>query len=143
MFQLLNFDIKLDRQMLDVTKIYHFSQQHELNFEFVFFQYYQHIIQLNSGKVVAVGPGTCDRDGKLIPVIVKEGDVVLLPEYGGTEVKLGDKKYVFYFPPVNLFDYFLIFMLLLKCQNIILNPAKMRKTFHQRPMQHRYDDIII
>ncbi|KAG6493302.1 10 kDa chaperonin, mitochondrial-like [Zingiber officinale] len=49
--------------------------------------------KLNSGKVVAVGPGTRDRDGKLIPVTVKEGDTVLLPEYGGMEVKLGEKEY--------------------------------------------------
>ncbi|KAG2670982.1 hypothetical protein I3760_14G112100 [Carya illinoinensis] len=52
--------------------------------------------KLNSGKVVAVGPGGRDRDGKLIPVSVKEGDNVLLPEYGGTEVKLGDKEYHLY-----------------------------------------------
>lgn len=50
------------------------------------------MIQLNSGKVVAVGPGTHDKDGNLIPVTLKEGDTVLLPEYGGTEVKLGDKE---------------------------------------------------
>ncbi|KAJ8648664.1 hypothetical protein MRB53_001687 [Persea americana] len=49
--------------------------------------------KLNSGKVVAVGPGTHDKDGNLIPVTLKEGDTVLLPEYGGTEVKLGDKEY--------------------------------------------------
>ncbi|XP_072981888.1 10 kDa chaperonin, mitochondrial-like [Typha latifolia] len=49
--------------------------------------------KLNSGKVVAVGAGARDRDGKLIPVSVREGDVVLLPDYGGTEVKLGDKEY--------------------------------------------------
>ncbi|KAJ6802787.1 10 kDa chaperonin, mitochondrial-like [Iris pallida] len=49
--------------------------------------------KLNSGKVVAVGPGARTRDGNLIPVSVKEGDVVLLPEYGGTEVKLGDKEF--------------------------------------------------
>ncbi|XVE59840.1 hypothetical protein DITRI_Ditri05aG0079200 [Diplodiscus trichospermus] len=48
--------------------------------------------KLNSGKVVAVGPGARDRDGKLIPVNLKEGDTVLLPEYGGTEVKLGQKE---------------------------------------------------
>ncbi|KAM7505223.1 hypothetical protein LguiB_004127 [Lonicera macranthoides] len=48
--------------------------------------------KLNSGKVVAVGPGYHDREGRLIPVGVKEGDTVLLPEYGGTEVKLGDKE---------------------------------------------------
>lgn len=47
---------------------------------------------MNSGKVVAVGPGTRDRDGNVIPTCVKEGDTVLLPEYGGTEVKLGEKQ---------------------------------------------------
>lgn len=51
------------------------------------------MFQLNTGKVVAVGPGHHDREGKLIPVSVKEGDTVLLPEYGGTEVKLDDKEY--------------------------------------------------
>ena len=40
-------------------------------------------IQLNSGKVIAVGPGSRDKEGKLIPVALKEGDHVLLPEYGG------------------------------------------------------------
>ncbi|KAL4569441.1 hypothetical protein LXL04_025079 [Taraxacum kok-saghyz] len=49
--------------------------------------------KLNSGKVVAVGPGTRDDSGKTIPVAVKEGDTVLLPEYGGMEVKLGEKEY--------------------------------------------------
>ncbi|KAA8532566.1 hypothetical protein F0562_032618 [Nyssa sinensis] len=49
--------------------------------------------KLNSGKVVAVGPGTHDKAGNLIPVAVKEGDTVLLPEYGGTQVKLDDKEY--------------------------------------------------
>ncbi|EXB37186.1 10 kDa chaperonin [Morus notabilis] len=52
--------------------------------------------KLNSGKVVAVGPGATDRDGKLIPATLKEGETVLLPEYGGTEVKLGDKDYHLY-----------------------------------------------
>ena len=50
------------------------------------------MIQLNSGKVIAMGPGIRDRDGKLILVAVKGGDTVLFPEYGGTEVKLGDKE---------------------------------------------------
>ncbi|CAI0464097.1 unnamed protein product [Linum tenue] len=49
--------------------------------------------KLNSGKVVAVGPGLRDKNGNQIPVAVKEGETVLLPEYGGTEVKLGDKEY--------------------------------------------------
>ncbi|KAK6931038.1 GroES chaperonin family, partial [Dillenia turbinata] len=48
--------------------------------------------QPNSGKVVAVGPGLRDKEGNAIPVCVKEGDTVLLPEYGGTAVKLGEKS---------------------------------------------------
>ena len=43
------------------------------------------------GKVIAVGKKT-DKDGKEIAFDVKKGDTVLLPKYGGTEVKLGDKK---------------------------------------------------
>ncbi|KAK4261723.1 hypothetical protein QN277_004681 [Acacia crassicarpa] len=49
--------------------------------------------KLNSGKVVAVGPGTRDKTGNLMPVSLKEGDTVLLPEYGGTQVKLEDKEF--------------------------------------------------
>ncbi|XAR72248.1 hypothetical protein NMG60_11018824 [Bertholletia excelsa] len=49
--------------------------------------------KLNSGKVVAVGPGARDKAGNLIPVAVKEGDTVLLPDYGGTQIKLDDKEY--------------------------------------------------
>jgi chaperonin GroES len=43
------------------------------------------------GKVIAVGKKT-DKDGKEIAFDVKVGDTVLLPKYGGTEVKLGDQK---------------------------------------------------
>ncbi|WVZ57050.1 hypothetical protein U9M48_007491 [Paspalum notatum var. saurae] len=52
--------------------------------------------QLNAAKVIAVGPGDRDRDGKLIPVSLSEGDTVLLPEYGGTEVKLAEKEYILF-----------------------------------------------
>ncbi|KAK3442614.1 hypothetical protein EUGRSUZ_B02909 [Eucalyptus grandis] len=52
--------------------------------------------KLNSGKVVAVGPGARDAHGNAVPVSVKEGDTVLLPEYGGTQVKLGEKDYHLY-----------------------------------------------
>ena len=43
------------------------------------------------GKVVAVGK-KLDKDGKEVKFDVKKGDTVLLPKYGGTEVKVGDKK---------------------------------------------------
>ena len=44
------------------------------------------------GKVVAVGK-KLDKDGKEIKFDVKVNDKVLLPKYGGTEVKLNDKVY--------------------------------------------------
>lgn len=44
-------------------------------------------------KVVALGTGKKDDDGKLIPFEVKVGDIVLTSKYGGTEVKLNDKTY--------------------------------------------------
>jgi len=46
------------------------------------------------GMVVAVGPGRKDDDGKLISMDVKKGDRVLYAKYGGTEVKLEEKKYL-------------------------------------------------
>ena len=45
------------------------------------------------GKVVAVGTGKRDDDGKVIPFNVKKGDKVLMPKYGGTEVKIDDVEY--------------------------------------------------
>ena len=48
--------------------------------------------QLNFGKVVAVGPGRTLENGTLKALTVKEGDIVLLPEYGGSKVLLGDEK---------------------------------------------------
>ena len=40
------------------------------------------------GRVLAVGPGDRDEDGKRIPVELKEGDRVLFQKYAGTEFKL-------------------------------------------------------
>lgn len=42
--------------------------------------------------MLAVGPGRRTLDGDLIPPSVKEGDKVLLPEYGGSLVKLDNKE---------------------------------------------------
>jgi len=50
--------------------------------------------KLNEGTVMAVGPGALDKNGSRIAPSVKEGDVVLLPEYGGQTVKLdGNDKH--------------------------------------------------
>jgi chaperonin GroES len=40
------------------------------------------------GEVIAVGPGARTEDGKLIPLDVKAGDVVLFGKWSGTEVKI-------------------------------------------------------
>lgn len=45
-----------------------------------------------SGTVIAVGPGLRSKSGEVIPTQVKEGDKVLLPEYGGQKVKVDDKE---------------------------------------------------
>jgi chaperonin GroES len=44
------------------------------------------------GEVIAVGPGRRDDDGKRIEMDVKVGDIVLYAKYGGTEIKIDDKK---------------------------------------------------
>jgi chaperonin GroES len=44
------------------------------------------------GKVLSVGPGDRDDDGKRIPLDVKEGDTVLFAKYAGTEIKMDGKK---------------------------------------------------
>jgi len=46
------------------------------------------------GKIVAVGTGKRDEDGKLIPFTVKKGDKVLISKYGGTEVKVDGETYL-------------------------------------------------
>jgi len=45
------------------------------------------------GKVVALGTGKTDDNGKKVPFEVKVGDRVLVSKYGGSEVKLHDKEY--------------------------------------------------
>jgi chaperonin GroES len=44
-------------------------------------------------KVVALGTGKKDDDGKVIKFSVKVGDLVIVSKYGGTEVKLDDVTY--------------------------------------------------
>jgi len=46
------------------------------------------------GKVIAVGQGKTDENGKRIPMEVKAGDRVLIGKYAGTEFKLDDDEHV-------------------------------------------------
>ena len=42
----------------------------------------------SQGEIIAVGPGGRDENGKLTPIDVKVGDVVLFGKWSGTEVKI-------------------------------------------------------
>lgn len=47
------------------------------------------------GKIVAVGPGKFDEDGRhRTPMSVKKGDIVLFTKYGPNEIKVDDKEYL-------------------------------------------------
>ncbi len=45
-------------------------------------------------KIVAIGTGGRDDDGKLIEFSVKVGDVVLISKYGGTDVKIDGEDHL-------------------------------------------------
>ena len=45
-------------------------------------------------EVVALGTGKKDDNGKTIPFNVKKGNKVLLPQYGGTTVKIDGIEYI-------------------------------------------------
>jgi len=46
------------------------------------------------GKVIAVGNGKVNEDGKKIPLDVKAGDKILFGKYSGSEVKIDDEEYL-------------------------------------------------
>ena len=52
--------------------------------------------KLNEGMVISVGPGRRDKDGALLPMGVKPDDKVLLPQYGGNDVTLGDEDFTLF-----------------------------------------------
>lgn len=45
-------------------------------------------------RVVAVGKGKVTDDGKLQPLEVKKGDVVLFSKYGGTEINIDGEEHL-------------------------------------------------
>ena len=46
----------------------------------------------SEGKIVAVGPGSRDKDGNLVPLELKVGDTILFGKWSGTEVKIDGKE---------------------------------------------------
>jgi len=46
------------------------------------------------GKIVAVGKGKLNDDGKVVPLDVKVGDKILFGKYSGSEVKLNGEEHL-------------------------------------------------
>ena len=46
------------------------------------------------GKVIAVGEGKLNKDGKKIPLGVKKGDRILFARYRGSEVKIDGEEHL-------------------------------------------------
>ncbi len=46
------------------------------------------------GKIIALGTGKKDDNGKVVPFNVSEGDVVMFKKYAPEEVELDGKKYL-------------------------------------------------
>ena len=46
------------------------------------------------GKVIAVGKGRIEKDGKVTPLDVKAGDTVLFGKYAGQEIKVQGGEYL-------------------------------------------------
>ena len=46
------------------------------------------------GKVLSVGKGKTNDEGKLFPLAVKEGDSILFGKYAGTEIKLDGEDFL-------------------------------------------------
>jgi chaperonin GroES len=46
------------------------------------------------GKVIEVGKGKIEKDGKVTPLDVKAGDTVLFGKYAGQEIKIDGSEYL-------------------------------------------------
>jgi len=46
------------------------------------------------GKVIAVGKGKANDDGKIIPLDVKVGDKILFGKYSGSEIKIDGEEHL-------------------------------------------------
>lgn len=46
------------------------------------------------GKVISVGPGKTDSSGNIIPMEIKEGQIVLFTKYGPNEIKVDGQEFL-------------------------------------------------
>lgn len=57
----------------------------------------KNVSKLNQAKVLAVGPGFTDSNGTKVTPQVKVGDQVLIPQFGGSTIKLNSDDEVILF----------------------------------------------
>ncbi|CCD25420.1 Hsp10p NDAI_0F01010 [Naumovozyma dairenensis CBS 421] len=57
----------------------------------------KNVAKLNQAQVLAVGPGFTDANGNKVLPQVKVGDQVLIPQFGGSAIKLKDDEEVVLF----------------------------------------------
>ena len=46
------------------------------------------------GKIIAAGKGKIEKDGKVTPLDVKAGDIILFGKYAGQEIKIDGNEYL-------------------------------------------------
>jgi chaperonin GroES len=46
------------------------------------------------GMVLAVGEGKINEDGKLLPMVIKKGDMIVYPKYAGHPIKMDGVEYL-------------------------------------------------
>jgi chaperonin GroES len=51
-------------------------------------------VKPEQGKIIAVGKGKVNDDGKLMPLGVKVGDTILFGKYSGSEVELDGEEHL-------------------------------------------------
>ena len=47
-----------------------------------------------TAKVIAIGSGQKSKEGEILPMPVKVGDLVLMDKYSGQEVTMNDEEYI-------------------------------------------------
>ncbi|KAK5778454.1 Hsp10p PWA37_000291 [Arxiozyma heterogenica] len=52
----------------------------------------KNVAKLNQATVLAVGPGFTDANGNKVVPQIKPGDQVLIPQFGGSTIKLSDQE---------------------------------------------------
>lgn len=57
----------------------------------------KNVEKLNQATVLAVGPGFPDANGKIVTPSVQPGDRVLIPQFGGSTIKLNKEDEVILF----------------------------------------------